>query len=152
MEPGAGKLLSILSLQALPKRISLDFTDVFSAGFQFDSIKGTANINQGVIDTRDFSINGSSAKVILSGSVNLKNETQNIRAKVLPTLGDSVSLIGAFVISPVVGLGTLIVNEVLGNPLDKLVSFEYNIDGTWSDPNVTKINTTKPNNLLNEQD
>ncbi|MDX8386188.1 MAG: YhdP family protein [Gallionella sp.] len=152
MEPGAGKLLSILSLQALPKRISLDFTDVFSAGFQFDSIKGTANINQGVIDTRGFSINGSSAKVILNGSVDLKNETQNIRAKVLPTLGDTVSLIGAFVISPVVGLGTLIVNEVLGNPLDNLVSFEYNIDGTWSDPNVTKINRNKPNNFLNEQD
>ena len=152
MEPGAGKLLSILSLQALPKRISLDFTDVFSAGFQFDSIKGTANINQGVIDTRDFSIDGSSAKVVLNGSVDLINETQNIRAKVLPTLGDSVSLIGAFVVSPAVGLGTLIVNKVLGDPLDNLVSFEYNIDGKWSDPNVTKINSTKPNNLLNEQD
>jgi len=152
MEPGAGKLLSILSLQALPKRISLDFTDVFSTGFQFDSIKGAANINHGVINTRDFSINGSSAKVMLNGSVDLKNETQNIRAKVLPTLGDSVSLIGAFVISPVVGLGTLIVNEVLGNPLDHLVSFEYHIDGTWSDPNVTKINRTTSNSLVSEQD
>lgn len=152
MEPGAGKLLSILSLQALPKRISLDFTDVFSTGFEFDSIKGTANINQGVIDTRDFSIKGSSAKVTLNGSVNFLNETQNIRAKVLPTLGDSVSLIGAFVVNPAVGLGTLIVNKVLGDPLDNLVSFEYNIDGTWNDPNVTKISGTKPNNLLNEQD
>ncbi|MDO8207731.1 MAG: YhdP family protein, partial [Gallionella sp.] len=33
MDPGFGKLLGILSLQALPKRITLDFTDVFSKGF-----------------------------------------------------------------------------------------------------------------------
>src|SRR3990172_6370875 len=38
MDPGIGKLLGILSLQALPKRITLDFVDVFSEGFQFDNI------------------------------------------------------------------------------------------------------------------
>ncbi len=150
MDPGAGKLLSILSLQALPKHISLDFTDVFSEGFQFDSIKGNANINKGVIDTRDFSIDGSSARVTLKGSVDLKSETQNIRVKVMPTIGDSVSLLGAFAAGPAVGIGALIVNKVLGNPLDKLVSFEYNVDGAWNNPNVTKINRTTPNNFLNE--
>ena len=38
--PGIGKLLSILSLQALPRRVALDFKDVFSEGFSFDSILG----------------------------------------------------------------------------------------------------------------
>jgi len=57
----------------------------------------------------------------------------------LPTLGDSVSLIGAFAISPVVGIGSLIVNKVLGNPLDKLASFEYNVTGSWRDPSVVKV-------------
>ncbi|MDD5299857.1 MAG: YhdP family protein [Gallionella sp.] len=139
MEPGFGKLLSILSLQALPKRIALDFTDVFSDGFQFDSINGNAAIRHGVMDTQDFHIDGSSAKVTMKGSVDLNHETQNLRVAVLPTIGDSVSLLGAFAAGPVVGIGSLIVNKVLGNPLDKLVSFEYNVTGTWSDPNVVKV-------------
>lgn len=139
MDPGIGKLLGILSLQALPKRITLDFTDVFSDGFQFDNINGNATIRHGVMDTQDFHIDGSSAKVTMKGSVDLNSETQNLRVRILPTLGDSVSLLGAFAAGPVVGIGSLIVNKVLGNPLDKLVSFEYNVSGTWSDPKVIKV-------------
>ncbi len=139
MDPGIGKLLSILSLQALPKRITLDFTDVFSGGFQFDNINGNATIRHGVMDTQDFHIDGSSAKVTMKGNVDLDRETQNLRVEILPTLGDSVSLIGAFAAGPVVGIGSLIINKVLGNPLDKLVSFEYNVSGTWSDPRVVKV-------------
>lgn len=142
MDPGAGKLLGILSLQALPKRITLDFTDVFSAGFQFDSINGNAAIKNGVIDTQDLRLDGSSAKVTMKGSVDLNNETQNLRVQILPTLGDSVSLLGAFAAGPVAGIGSLIINKVLGDPLDKLVSFEYNVSGTWSDPKVVKVGET----------
>ncbi|MDO8811557.1 MAG: DUF3971 domain-containing protein [Gallionella sp.] len=138
MDPGIGKLLGILSLQALPKRITLDFTDIFSDGFQFDNINGNAAIKSGVIHTNDFRIDGASAEVTMKGSVDLNHETQNLHVVVLPTLGDSVSLLG-FTAGPVGWMGALIVNKVLGNPLDKLVSFEYHISGTWNDPNVVKI-------------
>ena len=150
MEPGAGKLLSILSLQSLPKRISLDFNDVFSEGFQFDNIAGNASIRNGVLDSQDFHIIGSSAKVTMKGSVDLNTETQNLRVRILPTLGDSVSMIGVLALGPTVGISTLILNKVLGDPLDKLVSFEYNVSGTWSDPSVVKVGgvQTKPNNIL----
>ncbi len=140
IDPGVGKLLGVLSLQALPKRITLDFTDIFSNGFQFDNINGNATIRQGVIDTQDFHIDGSSAKVTMTGSVDLNHETQNLHVTVLPTLGDSVSVLGAFAGGPVVGIGTFIANKVLGNPLDKLVSFEYNVSGAWSNPDVVKVN------------
>ncbi|HEX7454905.1 MAG TPA: YhdP family protein [Gallionella sp.] len=139
MDPGIGKLLGILSLQALPKRITLDFTDVFSAGFEFDNINGHATIKRGVMQTQDLHIDGSSAKVTMKGRVNLNDETQNLRVEILPTLGSSVSMLSAFAAGPVVGLGALIVSKVLGNPLDKLMSFEYNVSGTWSNPNVVKV-------------
>ncbi len=153
MKPGVGKLLSILSLQALPRHITLDFTDVFSEGFQFDNINGNATIKDGVLESQDFHIDGSSAKVTLKGSVDLNNETQNLRVRVLPTLGASVSLIGAFTAGPAVGLGTLLLSKVLGDPLDKLVSFEYNVSGTWSDPDVVKVARAQPQqNNTNEQE
>jgi len=144
IEPGIGKLLSILSLQALPKRITLDFTDVFSEGFKFDSINGTAQIKHGVLSTNDFKIYGSAAKVTMAGQIDLDRETQNLRVRVLPTLGNSVSLLGAFAAGPAVGVGVFIANKLLREPLDKLVSFEYNITGTWADPNVVKLGEIKP--------
>ena len=139
MNQGAGKLLSVLSLQDLPRHIALGFTDVFSEGFQFDNINGNATIKAGVIDTQDFRIVGSSAKVTLKGNVDLTHETQNLRVRIIPSVGDSVSLIGMFAISPPVGLGLLLGNTLLGNPLDKLVSFEYNVSGTWNDPKVVRL-------------
>lgn len=138
IDPGVGKLLGILSLQALPKHITLDFTDIFSDGFAFDSITGTAQIKQGVLETNDFRIDGSSAKVTMLGQVDLNRETQNLRVRILPTVGNSVSLLGAFAAGPVVGIGTFIVNKILREPLDKLASFEYNVTGTWINPSVTK--------------
>jgi uncharacterized protein (TIGR02099 family) len=138
IDPGVGKLLGILSLQALPKRITLDFTDVFSEGFAFDSISGTAQIKQGIMETSDFRIEGSSAKVTMLGQVDLGRETQNLKVRILPTVGNSVSLLGAFAAGPLVGIGTFIVNKILREPLDKLVSFEYNVTGTWVNPNVDK--------------
>lgn len=139
VEPGVGKLLSVLNLQALPKHIALDFTDVFSDGFQFDNINGNAVIRQGFIETRDFHIDGSAAKVRMNGSVDLNRETQDIRVEILPTLGSSVSVLGAFIAGPAIGIGTYVVDRMLGSPLDKLISFEYNISGTWSDPSVVKL-------------
>lgn len=142
LNPGAGKLLSVLSLQALPKRITLDFTDVFSKGFEFDTIAGEAQIRQGVLLTNDFKLKGSAAQVTLSGQVDLTRETQSLRVRVLPTLGDSVSLL-AFAAGPVVGTGVFIANKILRDPLDKLVSFEYNVTGNWVDPQVEKVGQVK---------
>lgn len=139
IDPGAGKLLSVLSLQALPKHIALDFTDVFSEGFQFDNINGNASIHDGSMMTQDFHIDGSAAKVLMKGSVDLNRETQDLRVEVLPSIGSGISLISAFAINPVVGLSAFVVDKILGNPLDKLVSFEYNISGTWTDPSVVKV-------------
>lgn len=139
IDPGVGKLLSVLSLQALPKHIALDFTDVFSSGFQFDNINGNASIGDGKLSTQDFHIDGSAAKVLMKGSVDMNRETQDLRVEILPSIGSGVSLISAFAINPIVGLSAFVVDKILGNPLDKLVSFEYNINGTWSDPSVVKL-------------
>jgi len=142
LDPGAGKLLSVLSLQSLPKRITLDFTDVFSQGFEFDDMEGAAQVRKGVLTTDDFKINGSSAAVTLSGQVDLNRETQNLRVRVMPTIGDSVSLL-AFVVGPIVGAGVFIANKLFSDPLDKLVSFEYNVSGSWIDPKVEKVGQPK---------
>ncbi len=143
VDPGAAKLLGVLSLQSIPKRISLDFTDVFSGGFQFDSITGNAFITNGLLLTNDMKLTGAAAKVTLYGQVDLERETQNLKVRILPTIGDNVSLL-SFAAGPVVGVGVLLANKILRDPLDKLVSFEYNVSGSWADPKVERLGQVKP--------
>jgi uncharacterized protein YhdP len=143
VDAGAGKLLGVLSLQSIPKRISLDFTDVFSDGFQFDSITGNAQIVNGLLLTNDMKLTGSSAKVTMSGQVDMNRETQELKVRIMPTIGDNVSLL-SFAAGPVVGVGVLLANKILRDPLDKLVSFEYNVNGSWADPKVEKVGQPKP--------
>lgn len=132
---GALKLISVLSLQ----RLTLDFTDVFSKGFQFESITGNARIVNGLLQTSDMKLVGTGAKVTMTGQVDMNRETQDLKVRILPAIGDNVSLASMALINPVVGVGVLLANKILRDPLDKLVSFEYNVSGSWADPKVEKV-------------
>jgi uncharacterized protein (TIGR02099 family) len=143
VDPGAAKLLGVLSLQSLTKRIKLDFTDVISPGFEFDSIAGEAVIEHGLVRNADFKLTGAAAIITLNGQVDLERETQQLKVRVMPTIGDNVSML-SFVAGPTVGVGVLLTNKILSNPLDKLVSFEYNVSGSWQDPKVERAVQAKP--------
>jgi len=139
VEPGVAKLLGIVSLQALPRRITLDFRDVFSEGFAFDEIAGDVHLDRGSGYTRDLKMNGPAAKVRMSGVVNLVGESQNLRVNIQPRLDDTLALASAIIGGPVVGIGAMIANKVLKNPIGQAASFEYSVTGTWSEPVITKL-------------
>lgn len=139
VEPGVAKLLGILSLQALPRRITLDFRDVFSDGFAFDEISGNVHFDRGAAYTRDLRMNGPAAKVSMSGVFDLVGETQNLRVNIQPRLDDTVAVASAIVGGPVVGIGALIAGKVLKNPIGQALYFDYRVTGGWSDPVITKM-------------
>ena len=139
LNPGAaGKLLGLISLQGLPRRLALDFGDVFSEGFAFDSISGKMKVKEGVMRTDHLQIDGPAARVVMSGETDLKNETQRLKVNIQPELSSSAAL-GVAVINPLAGMATLLANKVLQNPLNKLFSFEYLITGKWDDPKVVQL-------------
>ncbi|OHC62302.1 MAG: TIGR02099 family protein [Rhodocyclales bacterium GWA2_65_19] len=142
LEPGVGRLLGILSLQSLPRRITLDFRDVFSEGFAFNSIGGQFAVARGVMDTRDLQIQGPSAKVLMSGTVNLGAETQNLKVRVEPAVGESLA-VGAMIANPVAGAVVWAAQKLFQDPLDQAFAFEYAVTGSWVDPKVEKIGQEK---------
>lgn len=144
MDPGIGKLLGIVSLQSLPRRLTLDFRDVFSDGFAFDEVLGVVKIDRGIVTTENFRINGPSARVMMGGSTDINKETQNLRVKVNPHVSDGFSIVGALAGGPVAGLVAFIAQKLLKDPLDEMVAFNYNVTGTWADPVVTKVELTRP--------
>jgi uncharacterized protein YhdP len=139
MEPGIGKLLGVLSLQSLPRRLSLDFRDVFGEGFAFDEVLGAVKIDRGIANTDNFRISGPSARVVMSGAVDLNKETQNLRVKVNPHVSDGVSIVGAIAGGPIAGLAAFIAQKLLKDPLDEMTAFHYNVTGTWAEPVVARV-------------
>lgn len=143
LDPGAaGKLLGLISLQSLPRRITLDFRDVFSEGFAYDSITGKTEVKAGVMHTDRLQIDGPSARVLMRGDVDLQNETQKLVVNVQPELGGTAAL-GVAVINPIAGAATLLAHKILQNPLNQIFSFDYGITGTWDDPKVEKLSTQR---------
>ena len=138
LEPGVGRLLGVLSLQSLPRRITLDFRDVFSEGFAFDSIAGEAKIAKGVMTTDELRIRGPAAKILLSGQADLVAETQNLKVRVQPALGESIA-VGAMIANPAAGAIAWAAQKILNDPLDQIFAYEYAVTGAWSDPKVEKI-------------
>jgi uncharacterized protein (TIGR02099 family) len=138
LEPGVGRLLGILSLQSLPRRITLDFRDIFSEGFAFDAISGSARIAQGVMSTQDLQIEGPSARILMKGEVNIPAETQNLHVRVEPALGETLS-VGAMLAHPAVGAAAWVAQKILKDPFGQMFAFEYSITGPWSDPKVEKL-------------
>ena len=144
LDPGAaGKLLGLISLQGLPRRFTLDFGDVFSEGFAFDSIRGKMTVKDGLMRTDRLQIDGPSARVVMRGEADLKNETQHLNVMVQPEVGGSAAL-GIGVVNPLAGVATLLALKMLQNPLNKVFSFEYLVTGKWDDPKVEKLSGSAP--------
>lgn len=143
LDPGrAGKLIGLISLQSLPRRIFLDFKDVFSEGFSFDSIASKVDLHNGVMQTERLQIDGPSARIVMRGEVDLKHETQQLAVNVQPDLGSSAAL-GIALVNPIAGVATLLAHKVLQNPLNQMFGFDYRVTGTWDDPKVEKLSNAQ---------
>ena len=126
------------------RRISLDFRDVFSEGFAFDTIAADVQDANGVMHTDDFRLVGPAAAVNIAGDVDLARETQQLKVRVQPSLSSGVSggAAALFIANPLigaaVGAGTLLAQKMLNNPFDQLFSYEYAVTGSWDDPVVAR--------------
>ena len=138
IEPGVAKLLGILSLQALPRRLSLDFRDVFSKGFSFDRISANLNITTGIADTQNFLMAGSAAHVAMHGQFDLVRETQSLIVRVTPSLSESIAIAGA-IVNPAIGVAALIAQKALKDPFSQIASFDYSVTGSWADPVIARV-------------
>ena len=138
-EPGAARFLSVLSLQSLPRRLALDFRDVFQEGFAFDNITGDLRIKQGVASTNNLRMRGVQAAVLMEGSADIARETQDLRVIVVPEINAGTASLAYSVINPAVGLGTFLAQVFLRKPLIQAGTREFHVTGPWGDPKVEKV-------------
>src|SRR5204862_7826185 len=139
VEPGAARLLGVLSLQSLPRRLALDFRDVFQEGFAFDNITGDVTIAQGVARTNNLRMRGVQAAVLMEGSADIEHETQDLRVIVVPEINAATASLAYAVINPAIGLGTFLAQVLLRKPLVAAGTREFRVTGPWGDPKIDKV-------------
>ena len=138
-EPGAARLLGVLNLQALPRRLTLDFSDLFSDGFAFDFVRGDVRIEQGVASTNNLQMKGVVAGALIEGHADLVRETQQLKVVVVPEINAGTASLYVATINPLIGLTSYLAQMVLSKPLVRAGTNEFHVDGTWADPRVTKV-------------
>jgi len=152
VEQAGSKLLSVLSMQSLPRRLTLDFRDVFSEGFAFDSIAGTAQIQQGLATTDNLKMSSISAVVLMEGSADIAKETQDLHVVIIPDVNiGAASVVYGLAVNPVIGLGTFLAQLFFRDPLKRALTHEYQITGPWSKPIYTEIENKERQQMLDKQ-
>lgn len=143
LEPGAGRIFGLLSLTALPRRLSLDFRDVFEKGFGFDRISGDFQINQGNAFTKNLLLKGPAADVGIVGRIGLAEEDYDQTAIVSAKIGHALPVAGVLAAGPALGAALLILTEMLRDPLGELMQLQYKITGSWEDPTVERVDISQ---------
>ena len=136
VEPGAGRVFGLMSVVALPRRLSLDFRDVFDKGFGFDEIRGTFSINNGDAYTCDLSLKGPAADIVIVGRAGLADTDYHQTALVSANVGNTLPIVGTVVGGPQVGAALLIFSQIFKKPLQNMGQVYYGIDGSFDEPVV----------------
>jgi uncharacterized protein YhdP len=137
--PGVGRLLGLVSLAEVPRRLTLDFGDVFGKGLAFDSIAGDFHLANGNATTDNLLIAGSAANISITGRTGLRAKDYDQEMRVVPHVGNSLPLVGAVVGGPIGAAAGFAVQGLLGRGLNQAASARYKITGTWDKPVMTLI-------------
>ena len=142
VEPGSGRLLGLFNIDAISRRFSLDFSDIFSKGLAFDQIKGQGRINTGDLYTEGLFVVGPSALVEIDGRTGLASEEYDLEVIVVPQLGSHISMLSALA-NPIAGAVVFIAQKVMKKTFNKLLTemahYRYRIQGSWGEPVITSV-------------
>lgn len=143
INPKAGRLFGLLSLQSLPRRLSLDFSDLFGKGLSFDQIEGAFTLEKGNAYTNDLLMKGPSANIAITGRTGLIDKDYDQLVTVTPQITDSLPVASALFGPIGVGVGTVIyfaseLFKSIPSNIDKMLQYQYTITGSWKDPVVEK--------------
>jgi uncharacterized protein (TIGR02099 family) len=136
IEPGPGRLFGLMSIVALPRRLSLDFTDVFDKGFGFDQIDGSFHIVDGEAYTCNLALEGPAADIAIIGRASLTQREYEQVAAVRANFGNTLPVVGAVVAGPQVAAALLIFSQIFKKPLQEMGQVYYGIEGSWDDPAI----------------
>jgi uncharacterized protein YhdP len=139
VEAGAGRLLGLFSLAALPRRLALDFRDTFKSGFQFDEINGDLTFHDGNAYTDNLTTKSPVAEITVKGRTGYIQQDFDQKVTVTPKVSGTLPVAGGLIFGLEVGAAIILLDKLFGDKINKASSREYHVTGSWNDPVITEI-------------
>lgn len=139
IDPGAGRVVGLMSIAALPRRLALDFRDVFKEGLAFDDITGNFKIIDGNAYTNDLLMTGPTAEVGVIGRTGLRDRDYQQQAVVTAEPGKVLPTVGAVLGGVGVGAVLLIFTQIFKEKLKGIGRASYCVTGPWDAPVVDRL-------------
>ncbi len=139
IDPGAGRVVGLMSITALPRRLALDFRDVFNKGLVFDKIDGDFEIIDGNAYTNNLKVSSPAAEIGVAGRVGLRDRDYAQQAVVAAEPGKVLPTVGGLIGGPGVGAALLIFTRIFKQPLKGIGRASYCITGKWDAPKVERL-------------
>ncbi|MES9969080.1 MAG: YhdP family protein [Candidatus Thiodiazotropha sp.] len=143
VDPGVGRLIGLFSLNALGKRLALDFSDLFSEGLVFDSIEGNFTINDGDAYTSDLVMKSTAAVVDVRGRTGLATRTYDQKVVVTPNVSATLPLLGTLAINPTAGVALAMTQKLIGRLFDRIAMRTYEVTGNWDKPEFIQVDKSE---------
>jgi len=141
-DPSIGRIFSLLNIDSISRRLSLNIDDLVSKGFAYDIIKGRAIINDKKINIDFLNVDSTSNHIKVKGNSNLESRTYELEAFVRPEIANSVPIATYLAGGGLAGLGIWLVDkgifdgDFINKVIDGIVEFKYIITGPWNNPEV----------------
>jgi uncharacterized protein (TIGR02099 family) len=142
VEPGAGRVLGLMSVAALPRRLSLDFRDVTDEGLAFDKVRGDFDIRAGSAYTDNLLLKGPAVDIGIAGRIGIANQDYDQTMVVSGNPTGPLAVAGALAAGPVIGAGVLVLSQLFKGQLQGLTRAYYRVTGSWADPRVQRISAS----------
>lgn len=136
---GLGKLLSILSLQTIPRRLKLDFSDLANDGYSFDILQGNFSITKGVMTTTDSYIDGPVAYASMKGNLDIAKQLYDVDLRVSPHITASLPVVATIAGGPIAGIATWVASKIINQGMQKISGYTYKVSGPWKHPVVQQV-------------
>lgn len=150
VDPGAGRLLGILSIESLPAML---FTgDAFKTGFNFDRIVGVYEILDGNAYSDDVSIAGPAANILVTGRTGIVARDFDHYLTVVPNVSGTLPLTSGFLFGPQVGAVVYFFKKLFGSGIDESSKRIYHLTGTWQKPITTRIDKNEDQKDITSED
>jgi uncharacterized protein (TIGR02099 family) len=139
VQPGAGRMLGLMSIAELPRRLRLDFRDVTDKGLAFDTIHGSFEVKEGNATTPNLLLRGPAAEIGIAGRIGLGKRDYDQTAVVTGDVGSALPVAGVALANPLVGGALLLFTQIFKEPLKGIARAYYHIGGSWDNPKVERI-------------
>ena len=140
---GLGKLLSILSLQTIPRRLKLDFSDLSNTGYSFDEFKGNFAIKNGVMNSTDTYIDGPVAYASMKGDLDVVKQLYDIELHVSPHITASLPIVATIAGGPIAGMAAWVASKIINQGMQRVTGYTYKVSGPWLNPVVQQVSIYK---------